>query len=383
MNRSSRRLLLITNEFRPGGGGVATYCYSLVRAMHELGWKVMVIAARKSAIDRRFDETQAFPIYRVVEHPFRPFRHLLRLKVLLRETRAYGPACLWAADWRAGLGVCAQAALFGLPYVITAYGSEILLAGISRRARFAALRVYNGANAVLAISQYTRRLLLDLGVEEQRIVVISLGVDPFKWQAELDEIDSVTKRHNLAEKKVILTLARLTPRKGQDTVIRALPAVLEHVPDAVYIIAGQGPDEARLRKLVAELKLEDCVVFAGFVSEEDKAAYYHACDVYAMLSRQQGYMVEGFGLTLLEAGACGKPVVAGRHGGVEDAVLDGETGLLVHPEDVDETAQALVAVLTDPQQAACLGQNARSRVETEANWSNVARQTLSVFERVM
>lgn len=372
-------IVLLTNEFPPAAGGVATYCYSLAQAINGLEENEVAAVAPRITASAPSDDKEPFPIYRATEHQVSVLRHLARFRVLRRAVEQHSPSLLWAADWRTGLVVFALAMLFDLPYVVSAYGSEILLAGSSRQAKVLALQVYNKAKAVLAISNYTKKLLLDLGVAQGRIAVIPLGVDPGNWQKEPERVDAVIERHRLDQKQVILTLARLTPRKGQDTVIRALPAVLRQVPNSVYVIAGQGPDEARLRKLVADLELENRVVFAGFVSEEDKAAYYHACDVYVMLSRQEGSLVEGFGQTLLEAGACGKPVVAGRHGGVGDAVSDGETGLLVPPEDVDAVAQALTSLLTDPKQSVCLGTNARRRVETQANWCTVARQTLEVF----
>ena len=102
-----------------------------------------------------------------------------------------------------------------------------------------------------------------------------------------------------------------------------------------------------------------------------------------MLSRQEGCMVEGFGITFLEAGACGKPVIAGRHGGAVDAVLEGKTGILVDPLDVTEVSTALVKILSDPILAKQLGENARYYVETEANWHNVAKRSLQALKNVI
>jgi len=383
MDAPVQSILLITNEFYPAVGGVATYCYELARAISGLGQRIAIIAARKTPVDPSLDKTQIFPIHWIREHPLRPVRHLVRLSALAKYTCMYRPACLWASDWRTGLVVIGVASRFSLPYVVSAYGSDILLADRNALSRFLARQVYSNASTVLSISHYTKGLLTDFGVPEHKVRVTLLGVDPAKWHIDPAQRDMIIQRHSLAGKKTILSLARLTPRKGHDTVLRALPIVLRSVSEVVYIIAGTGADEERLRRLTAELGLENHVVFAGYISEAEKPAYYHACDVYAMLSRQEGPLVEGFGLTLLEAAACGKPVIAGRHGGTTDTVIDGTTGLLVDPNDLEATASALIRLLSDRELAKRLGQNARCRVEVEANWHRVACQMLDILERII
>jgi phosphatidylinositol alpha-1,6-mannosyltransferase len=162
-------------------------------------------------------------------------------------------------------------------------------------------------------------------------------------------------------------------------VIAALPELLDWVPDALYLVAGTGPDADRLQRLVSDRGLESRVVFAGFVPEAEKAGYYSTCDVFALISRQVGEQVEGFGLSLLEAAACGKPVVAGRHGGALDAVVDGVTGILVDPLQPGEVATALRKLLTDPDLAEEMGREGRQRVLAELNWDCSARQVLAIM----
>ncbi len=159
--------------------------------------------------------------------------------------------------------------------------------------------------------------------------------------------------------------------------IQAMPTVLESIPSATYLIAGRGEDEQRLRNLVAERNLESNVIFAGYVSDTEKAAYYQACDVFVMLSRQEGNHVEGFGLSLLEAGACARPVVAGRHGGVPEVVLDGKTGLLVEPHSDEASSSAITYLLCNSGEAQRMGRNGREWVEHTANWSATARLTIA------
>jgi len=375
-------IILLTNEFPPATGGVGTYCFYMARAIHALQYSIAVIAANKTADDLSFDNTQSFPIYRVIECGLTPIRHAARLKSLIKYTLTHRPSLLWAADWRTGIVVSSVSAMFHLPYAVTVHGTDVLIASNAAMNRKVATKVFHRAPIVLSNSNYTKKLLINFGVPEHKVVAIPLGVEPKEWRIDPSQSERIISRHNLTHKRIVLSLCRLTPRKGIDVVIKSLPTVLSSVPDVMLVIAGRGEDERRLRRHVDDLDLVSCVIFVGFVSEAEKASYYHACDVYAMLSRQEGDFVEGFGLSLLEAAACGKPVVAGRHGGVQEAVTDGVTGLLVDPNDPRAVAEAIVKLLTDKKLAEQLGGNGRHIVETEANWDRVARQTIDVLERV-
>src|SRR5262249_28770373 len=154
---------------------------------------------------------------------------------------------------------------------------------------------------------------------------------------------------------LFLTVARLIPRKGIDTVLRALATVVLSVPRVAYCIVGEGPEEARLKTLVNDYGLTPHVIFAGALEFGALAAAYRAADVFVMTPRESGHSVEGFGIVYLEAGAFGLPVIGSRSGGVPDAIIDGETGLLVEPDDAEGLARILVRLLTDRALATRLG----------------------------
>jgi phosphatidylinositol alpha-1,6-mannosyltransferase len=233
--------------------------------------------------------------------------------------------------------------------------------------------VLHGASKVITISDFSAKKLIEAGVKSENIEKICPGVNTNLFHPSVNP-ENVIKKHNLEGRKVVLTLGRLVERKGYDYVIKSLPSVLEKVPNLVYIIAGRGLYESRLRELVKELHLEDYVIFAGYV-DESPAYYYNACDVFIMANRRlETEDTEGFGIVFTEANACGKPVIGGKAGGTSDAVLDGYTGILVDGTDCAQISSALIDILTDKELANQLGSNGRKRVEAEFNWKRNAER---------
>jgi phosphatidylinositol alpha-1,6-mannosyltransferase len=168
-------------------------------------------------------------------------------------------------------------------------------------------------------------------------------------------------------------------------VLKALPAILEAFPETVWLVAGKGPYEETLRADIDRMGLDDHVHLLGYIDKADKGDYYHMCDVYVLVSRtiEADSEVEGFGITYLEASACRAPIVAGRSGGVEDAVLDGLTGLLVDPQSPEAIAGAVIHLLTDREYAQELGEKGHHRAVHEFSWDgHVERLMAALPERL-
>jgi len=272
---------------------------------------------------------------------------------------------------------------FKLPFIVYAHGNEILGAIDSDwdKPRLALKK----AACVLANSRFTAGLLQTAGVAPEAIAVIPLGCDIDRFRPRTPPLQLRRKvLGDRARGPVILTVGNLVERKGHDMVIRSLPAVCQRVPDATYLIVGTGAYKERLNELAAELGVRDRIIFAGKVSDDELPDVYAMCDVFAMPSRARlaAHDVEGFGLVYLEAGACAKPVVAGRSGGIEDAVVDGFTGLIVDPSDARDIGQALIRLLTDSELRGRLGQQGRDRVRKEHTWSVLGARVQGILERV-
>jgi phosphatidylinositol alpha-1,6-mannosyltransferase len=380
------RILLVTGIFPPDVGGAAVVYHQL--ALH-LGPELSVLAPTQGGADRRSDAGQPFDLTRV---PFcevkrrQGRRGLLRVGADVLKRLVVARASIGAGVirhlWRTRPDVVCLSQphvlywvgtlvkrLTGAPVIFHIHGEELGLADTESHVRAGgrvngflirrAVRALRRADAVVTVGRYGAANLARFGVPEERIRVVYNGLDHSRFGPG-DPDPVVTARHGLAGKRVLLTLARLDPRKGQDQVIRAMPAILKAVPDAVYLIVGDGPDRGRLEGLVESLSLRSHVIFAGRVPDREVCAYYRSCDLFVHPNRAMpDGDNEGFGLVFLEAGACGKPVIGGNTGGVPEAVVHGSTGLLVNGESHTEVAEAVVRILTDPELAARFGANGR------------------------
>jgi phosphatidylinositol alpha-1,6-mannosyltransferase len=185
---------------------------------------------------------------------------------------------------------------------------------------------------------------------------------------------AVRTRHGLAGRPVIVCVSRLVPRKGQDTLIHALPAVQRQIQDVALLLVGHGSYREELETLASSLGVADAVVFAGGVPHAELPAHFAAGDVFAMpcRTRRGGMDVEGLGIVYLEASASGLPVIVGDSGGAPDAVRDGRTGYVVPGRDVSAVADRLVTVLRDHDLRARMGAAGRDWVERDWRWDTLA-----------
>jgi phosphatidylinositol alpha-1,6-mannosyltransferase len=180
----------------------------------------------------------------------------------------------------------------------------------------------------------------------------------------------------LGGRPVVVCVSRLVDRKGQDTLLRAWPAVRAHGGDPALLLVGSGPADGQLRRLASELGVADSVLFTGQVPAAQLPAYYDAGDVFAMpcRTRRRGLDVEGLGIVYLEASATGLPVIAGDSGGAPDAVLRGETGYVVPGRDVAAVAGRIGQLLADPAGARAMGEKGLAWVDREWRWDLVAQR---------
>jgi phosphatidylinositol alpha-1,6-mannosyltransferase len=241
-------------------------------------------------------------------------------------------------------------------------------------ARQALRRIGSTVDVLTFVSRYTRSRFAAAFGPLAALEYLPPGVDADRFRPDPLARAMVRARHGLGDRPTVVCVSRLVPRKGQDTLIRALPLVRRRVPDAVLLLVGGGPDRDRLAALATSVGVADHVVLTGGVPSEELPAHYAAGDVFAMPSRTRGrgLDVEAFGLVYLEASATGLPVVAGRSGGAPETVRDGVTGLVVDGRSVDEVADAVGGLLGDAERAAKFGVAGREWAGEAWDWADLA-----------
>jgi len=358
--------LVVTNDFPPRVGGIQQYVYNLVRCLPPE--RLTVLAPRWDGW-RAFDEAQPFRVVRFPATRVLPFAAARsRVLSLARESGA-GAVLLTSGVMSSGFGPC----LFrvGIPHIVITHGVEYWAARIPGAAQ-AMGRSMRYASRVTVISRFIER-------EVRRAVPGSVPVDMCPPGVDVERFDpgvsgeEVRKRHGLSDRPVVVCISRLVPRKGQDELIEALPAIRERASGAVLLVVGDGPYRHKLASMARQAPAGS-VVFAGAVSDEELPQYHAAADVFAMpcRSRWGGLEVEGFGIVYMEAAACGRAAVAGRSGGAGEAVEDEVTGLVVDGRNVDVVASAVGGLLCDPARASVFGVAGRARAVAEFSWPSIA-----------
>ena len=381
------RSLLISNDYPPIVSGISTYFYELWRHLPQGD---AAILAPKAPGDREFDEQAGLEVVRkrvpIGLSKWQKFAKMfLNGFYALYYVKRFGVQKLHCGQilstGPAGI-LCKK--LFGLPFALYVYGSETVRFGHSKLLVWIMRKVCEHATEIVPNSRFTANEYLTFGVDPAKLRTITPGVDPSFFRPAPPRPDLVSQYKPNGE-TLLLTVSRLDERKGHDSVIRAMKTIVQRAPQTKYLIVGKGREQERLAALVSETGLEGKVQFAGYVPTEELPDYYNLSDIFVLPNRETEDFsqlkgdFEGFGIVFLEANACGKPVVAGRSGGVEDAVVDGETGLLIDPRAEDELTQALLSLIDDPERAKRMGEQGRVRAEQEFDWRLLADQVKEII----
>jgi phosphatidylinositol alpha-1,6-mannosyltransferase len=351
---SGPRVLLVTPDFPPSTGGIAVLMDRLVRNTPGLGTRVVTFAQPGGA---ELDRELGMDVRRVaaVDMDRRLSIPLLNARALW-EARRFRPDLLLSGHVVASIAFLEMRRVLRVPLVQYVHADEFRV-----RERVAA-RAVRGADATIAVSRYTREMALAAGADARRVHVIHPGVDlPAESSAQRDG------------RPTLLTVASfISPRKGHDVILRALPLIRDSVPDVLWVAIGDGPLRPEIERDAGAAGLEDSVEFLGRVDDRERNHWLDQAHVFCMPSRvpDVGTGGEGFGIVYLEAGAHGMPVIGGRVAGALDAVIDGETGLLVDPADHTAVAAAAIELLYDRGRAERLGANGRRNAEEHA-WPRI------------
>ncbi|MEV8542243.1 glycosyltransferase family 4 protein [Streptomyces sp. NPDC051572] len=374
-----RKTLIVTNDFPPRPGGIQAFLHNMALRLeperlvvYASTWKRGREGAEATAA---FDAEQPFTVVRDTTTMLLPTPAATRRAVgLLRE---HGCTAVWFGA-AAPLGLMAPA--------LRKAGAERLVAAThGHEAGWAQLpasrqllhRIGESTDTITYLGEYTRsRIAAALSpAAAARMVQLPPGVDEKVFHPGSGGAE-VRARLGLTDRPVVVCVSRLVPRKGQDTLILAMPRILAQQPDTVLLIVGGGPYEKDLRRLAHETGVTDSVRFTGAVPWSELPAHYGAGDVFAMpcRTRRGGLDVEGLGIVYLEASATGLPVVAGDSGGAPDAVLDGETGWVVRGGSPEDAADRITALLGDAELRQNMGERGRQWVEERWRWDLLAER---------
>ena len=316
-----------------------------------------------------FNRGQSYSITPLRSRGLLPVKAAQRVMQLLRIALSTQPDVVLASGNRA-VWMCAPlCALFRWPWVAVGHGIEFGLrsgwrAQLTRRA-------YSAATAVVCVSEHTRKKMESMGVRNSHSSVIHNGADDTCFRI-LPENDVARIRLNLGltGKHVLLTAGRVTDRKGQDVVIRALPHIQRYFPGTHYVMAGLPERKEEYSQLARELGVDQSVHFLGRVDEEALLGLMNCCDLFVMTSRNTSDGdFEGFGIAAVEAALCGTPAVVSSNSGLTEAIIDGETGVTVPQNDPVATAQAIIRLLSDEAKLRSMGKAARDRATREQTWA--------------
>lgn len=355
--------ILVSNNYPPTRGGIQTLMSRVAECLTEKGREVVVVGPREDASDP-YDAALPYRIFRYAarRRPRELFAIAIEYVRALRVARERVTlASVW---WPVGFALVFVPRRWRGPLAIFVHGTEV---SPSRKGiRQAIMRaVFHQADVIIANSRFTRGLLEQAGVRGE-IAVVALGVD----------MQPVIPAR--AGEPTVLSVGRLVARKGFDRVIDALPALCAEFPQLRYEIVGGGPERSALEARAARLGVAANVTFLGSVSEDELRSAYARAWCFALPVRNIEDDVEGFGIVYLEAAMASLATIGGTESGATDAIVAGQTGLLVDGTDVPAIANAIATLLRDRTAAERMGARGLERAR-EFTWMRTTEEILAVL----
>ena len=371
-----KKSLLITIDYPPTTGGVANYWSNLAANMPAESFCVLAPDDENSV---RFDKRQDYLIYRRCLFTCKKWRWPKWLPIFMHTKniikRENIEKIVVTHILPVGTVALLMKLLYKIPYVVSMHGLDVSYATVSLRKRLLSKLILRFSDTIIVNSNYTKNLMLknlcDKCESKTKIIYPCPNVS---YQELADQDLNLFKKDNkLEDKKVLLTVARLVRRKGQDMVIKSLAKIKESIPNVVYLIVGRGKEDVRLKKMVDELGLREQVMFFDDIKNKELPFFYHVTDAFIMPSRKlDDGDIEGFGIVYLEANLYTLPAIAGNVGGAPEAVIHNQTGLVVDPEDGNNIAKAVIELLSDKEKSNWFGQKGKERVSEEFCWDKQA-----------
>lgn len=369
MASDNGKVLFITNDFGPRTGGIETFIIGLIERRAFASTIVYTSMQENSQeYDANWERMFGVKVIRDSSKILLPTPKVARKVSKLVKAEKINTVAFGAA---APLGLLAHSIKRAgvIRIVALTHGHEVWWARVFPF-NLLIRRIGRGVDSLTYLGEYTHQMISRALDQRAKLAMVKIapGIDTQHFSPR--NSDDLRTSLKLAEKKVIVCVARLVHRKGQDRLIEAMPEILNAIPNAHLLIVGEGPYRQQLVKRVNQLKMKDDVTFVGRIGYEQLPEYICAGDLFAMPSRSRfwGLEVEGLGISYLEASACGLPVIAGNSGGAPDAVDEGKSGVVVSGVDNDAIAKAVIELLRDSDSSKKMGVYGRNWVVEKWRW---------------
>jgi len=373
------KICVLVSEPFPSKGGAEILTHELSQALTKKGHEVTVVCREPDGGEVDDFEIQDIKIHRILASSGRT-RFLRKVISFYRFLRHNKFDVIHAHFIISGgtLGLIGK--LFGIPVIVTAHESLTLREFRTRLNKIMvviARLTLKTIDFLVVVSDSMTKDAIDAGCSASKVGVVYNGIDLDKIHSS--EGTAILQKYGIAKDDfIILFLGRLLPVKCPDDLVKAFPKVVQKVPNARLIFAGRGEEEMKLKGLVSDSGLNDKVIFAGFVSEDEKWDLLKRCDVFVLPS-----IIEGHPITVIEAMACGKPVIATNVGPFPEIISNEETGLLVPLHAPDALADAIIELALDEERRLEMGKMAKKDIEERFDINKIADDYLEIYAKVI
>jgi phosphatidylinositol alpha-1,6-mannosyltransferase len=382
------KTLLISEIFPPKNGGSGRWFWELYTRLPK---EQSIIAAGNTEGDETFDKTHSLNLQRLnlsscswgiksltgLKYYWRVFNQIRKLVKQHKISSMHCGRCLPEGF----IGYLFKK-VFNIPYVCYIHGEDVEAAATSRELSWIVKKVLANASTLICNSQNTANLILNnWQANSEKVEILNPGCDANLF-IPAEKNDEIKKSLGWENKQVLLTVGRLQERKGQDMLIKALPTIKQSNPNVLYAIIGGGEEKQNLEKITTELGLQDNVLFMSEVSDEEMIQAYQQCDIFILPNRTVGQDIEGFGMVLVEAQACAKPVIAGDSGGTAETMIIGETGFIVDCTQTSPISDVIIDLLQDSNKRKSMGSKGRLHVEAALDWKVHTLKAQEIFKAI-
>lgn len=380
-----KKTLLLSEIFPPLKGGSGRWFWEVYTRLPK---EKVVIAAGETENTTEFDKTNPLNCYRLPLSSWSwGLKSLTGLKFYWRVFRAVLKLVKQEKIEAIHCGRCLPEGFIGfllkkykgIPYICYIHGEDVETAATSRELSWIVKKALKHADKLICNSQNTANILLNSwNTDPKKTFIVNPGVDTQVFvPAESDE--TIKTQLGWQQRPVILTVGRLQERKGHDILIQSLPAIIKQHPQVLYAIIGDGENKTSLQALVTSLQLDEHVMFMSELSDQQMIQCYQQCNLFVLPNRSVGPDIEGFGMVLVEAQACAKPVIAGDSGGTAETMLLNETGFIVDCTTTKDLPEKITLLLSDPKLADDMGLKGREHVVKTLDWENLTKQASDLF----